>query len=105
MFLRAELVEAEGEHGALVHRLRGELPGPTASPPEALAGGKLCLEDLLDEQRFPAAFDLDVGGCFAVADADSLSSEEKEQLSSKVEQLKSGISDMARSPLAEAKSR
>ncbi|CAK0849719.1 unnamed protein product, partial [Prorocentrum cordatum] len=100
--LRSDLVEAESQHSALVRRLHDDPPGPTS---DTIAGSKLSLEDLLDEQRFSAMFHLDLGDCSTVTEEeeDPLSAEEKDQLATRVSQFKTGISDLARHLFSEAK--
>ena len=104
--LRSELAAAEAEHSGLARQLHNQLPDGQPQPAAGNLGNKLSLEDLLDEQRFSAAFDLDVGDCFEVDEVDeSLTPEEQQQLSSRVEQFKSGITGLAKKLFSEAKAK
>ncbi|CAK0823780.1 unnamed protein product, partial [Prorocentrum cordatum] len=103
--LRADLEAAKAEHSGLVRQLHNQLPDGQSQSAVA-PGNKLSLEDLLDEQRFSAAFDLDVGDCFKiVGDEESLSPDELQQLSARVDLFKTGIADMAKNLFAEAKAK
>ncbi|CAK0830151.1 unnamed protein product, partial [Prorocentrum cordatum] len=66
--LRADLEAVEAEHSGLVRQLHNQLPDGQSQPAAGAPGNKLSLEDLLDERRFSAAFDLDVGDCFNIVE-------------------------------------
>ncbi|CAK0892170.1 unnamed protein product [Prorocentrum cordatum] len=102
---RADLEAAEAEHSGLVRQLHNQLQDGQSQSAVA-PGNKLSLEDLLGEQRFSAAFDLGVGDCFKIVeDEESLSPDELQQLSARVDLFKTGIADMAKNLFAEAKAK
>ena len=98
--LRSELVQSEAEHRELVKKLNSEMPDAASR-----AAPKLALDDLLDESRFSSVFDLELGETFTVSAEEGLSPEDEAALVARVDEFKTGITNLAKSMFAEAKSK
>ncbi|CAK0792866.1 unnamed protein product, partial [Prorocentrum cordatum] len=95
--LRAELAEAEKQHKQLVQKLHSPLPQEASVP-------RMPADILFDEWKLSSFFDIDFGNLVKL-DGRDLSSEDQTELDSRAQQLKTGVSSLAKDPSSQAKAK